>query len=303
MSIANASPASPNAPTGAEWDAAAAGWDRHAPKIRAWLRPATDAMLAMVDIRAGQQVLDVAAGAGDQTLDIARRVGPSGGVVATDISEGILALAERGASRAGCENVDFHRADAQNLGLEQGRFDAAVCRLGLMFLQDPIAGLREIRQVLKPGGRLCTMVFAGPEANPCIRILMSTALRHAGLPPRDPFQPGGLLRLGKPGAVDDYFRQAGFANVATTRLDAPFHLPRTADYLDFVRDAAAPIVQILDPLDASSRAAAWADIETQLDAFQMESGWVGPNALLLTAGQNPLSPSNSNCPDLAKGGS
>ncbi len=301
MSTATANPTSPKAPTGAEWDAAAAGWDRHAPKIRAWLRPATDAMLEMADVRAGQQVLDVAAGAGDQTLDIARRVGTSGGVVATDISAGSLALADQNAARAGHQNIRFHRADAQNLGLGHARYDAAVCRLGLMFLGDPVAGLTEIRRVLKPGGRLCTMVFAGPEANPCIRILTSTALRHAGLPPRDPFQPGGLLSLGKPGAVDDCFRQAGFANVATTRLDAPFHLSRTADYLEFVRDAAAPIVQILNPLDAASRASAWADIETQLDVFQTDSGWVGPNALLLTAGQNPPSPPDALGSDRPKG--
>ncbi|WP_299841669.1 hypothetical protein [uncultured Jannaschia sp.] len=76
-----------------------------------------------------------------------------------------------------------------------------VCRLGLMFLQDPLAAQHEIWGALNPGGRFCAMVFADPEANPCLRIMILTALRHAGLPPRDPFRPYGLLSLGRPGAV------------------------------------------------------------------------------------------------------
>jgi ubiquinone/menaquinone biosynthesis C-methylase UbiE len=269
----------------AQWDAAAVGWDRHTPAIRAWLRQPTDAMLSMAGIAAGQTVLDVAAGAGDQTLDIAARVGPSGAVVATDISETILSHALRNARQAGYATVSAVTADAAELDFDAARFDAAVCRLGLMFLPDPLAGLREIYRVLKPGARFCAMVFAGPEANPCLRILMQTALRHAGLAPRDPFLPGGLVSLGIPGLTDDLFRNAGFRAVATTRMDAPFRLPSTKDYLAFVQDAAGPVLHILGQLGPGARAAAWADIETQLDAFRTAEGWSGPNTLLLTAGQ------------------
>lgn len=269
----------------AQWDDAAAGWDRHGPQIRDWLRVPTDAMLAMAGIQPGQTVLDVAAGAGDQTLDIAERVGAAGAVVATDISGEILTFALAGAIRAGHDNVRVHPSDAEALGLDDGTFDAAVCRLGLMFLPDPLAGLREIHRTLKPGGAFCGMVFAGLDANPCLRILMMTAMRHAGLPPRDPFQPGGLVSLGKPGLMDDLFRRAGFCSVATTRMEAPFCLPKTADYLQFIRDSAGPILQILAPLDEPTCEVAWADIAMQLDVFQTAVGWIGPNTLLLTAGQ------------------
>lgn len=271
--------------TRAQWDEAAAGWDRHGPKIRDWLGVPTDAMLNMAGISVGQTVLDVAAGAGDQTLNIADRVGTDGAVVATDISDRILALARGNAVRAGHANVTIHPADAEDLRLEAATFDAAVCRLGLMFLPTPLDGLREIYRVLKPGGRFCGMVFAGPELNPCLRILMSTALRHAGLAPRDPFQPGGLVSLGKPGLMDDLMKRAGFHSVATTRMEVAFRLPTTADYLSFVKDSAGPILQILASLDDMARAAAWTDIETQLDVYQTDNGWIGPNTLLLTAGQ------------------
>ncbi len=268
-----------------QWDAAAEGWNRHGPQIRDWLHRPTDAMIEMADIRSAHQVLDVAAGAGDQTLDIAARVGPSGSVTATDISPGILAFAERNAAAAGHANIRILTADAECLGLPDASFDAAICRLGLMFMPAPQTALSEIRRTLKPGARFCSMVFAGPDANPLIRIQMSTALRHAGVPPRDPFAPGGLLSLGRPGDLDAHFQAAGFTRVATTRMDAPFRLPSAADYLGFIRHAAGPILQILAPLSPHARADAWADIEAQLQTYQTASGWVGPNTLLLTVGQ------------------
>lgn len=268
-----------------DWDAAAAGWDKHTPAIRAWLRPLTEAMLDMAGVTSGLAVLDVAAGAGDQTLDLATRVGPKGRVVASDISAKILALAAQNAFQAGHRNVETHLADAAHLNLTDNSFGAAVCRLGLMFLPDPLAGLVQVHRSLIPGGRFCSMVFAGPDLNPCLRILMMTALRHARLPPRDPFQPGGLVSLGRPGAIDALFQKAGFSAVATTRMDAPFQMPSTAHYLAFIRDAAGPILQILAPLDPRAKAAAFADMAEQLDVFQTAQGWAGPNTLLLTVGQ------------------
>jgi len=118
-----------------------------------------------------------------------------------------------------------------------------------------------------------------------VRHQQQTALRHAGLPPADPFRPGGLLSLGKPGAIDALFRAAGFRDVATTKMDAPFRLPSARHYLDFVRSSASPIQQILGKLDAAAREEAWRDMEARLKVFETASGWEGPNELLLTAGR------------------
>lgn len=286
MSTAQAlDPATFKAALREQWDRSAAGWNEHAPQIRAWLATATEAMLDLAAIGPRSRVLDVAAGSGDQTLDIAERVGADGYVLATDLSPAILALAQRNADRAGHRNVETKVADGERLPVDDASFDAAVCRLGLMFFPDPLQGLREMHRATRPGGRVCTMVFSRPDRNPCVTILMSTALKHAGLAPRDPFQPGGLLSLGKPGLADELFRAAGFRDVATTTLDAPFRLPTARHYLDFVRTSASPIQQILGRLDRAAADAAWAEMEQRLGAFTTSDGWVGPNELLLTVGR------------------
>jgi ubiquinone/menaquinone biosynthesis C-methylase UbiE len=270
-----------------QWDRHAEGWSNNSDRIRAWLRPSTEAMLAMAEIRPGARVLDVAAGAGDQTVDIAERVGPTGSVLATDLSPAILAYATARARRAGCFNVEIEASDGESLKAADATFDAVICRLGLMLFPDPAKGLREMFRTLKPGGRASTMVFSTPETNPCARILMGTAFKHAGLPPADPFQPGGLLSLGKPGLIDTLFHQAGFTRVATTRIEAPFRLPSVIDYLGFVRSSASPIGQILSGVGDDARQAAWREIEEKLSAFATPDGWEGPNELLLTVGQRP----------------
>jgi SAM-dependent methyltransferase len=268
-----------------QWDTAAAGWNAHAADIRSWLHKPTDAMCRMAGVRTGSRVLDVAAGSGDQTLTLAQQVGAQGHVLATDLSPAIVALAQENATRAGFSHVETRVADGEDLGVVEASFDAAVCRLGLMFFPDPLRGLREIHRALRPGGGVCTMVFSRPEKNPCLTILMSTALKHAGLPARDPFVAGGLLSLGQPGRIDTLFRSAGFHDVATTALDAVFRLPSVDHYLAFVRSSASPILQILGRLDAAAADAAWGEMRERLMPFTTTEGWAGPNELLLTAGR------------------
>src|SRR5207249_5850350 len=94
------------------WEKSAGGWNSQTRHIHEWLAEATEAMLDSAHITSGMRVLDIAAGAGDQTLDIAQRVGPNGHVLATDISETILQFAKDYAQRAGLLNVETGVADA-----------------------------------------------------------------------------------------------------------------------------------------------------------------------------------------------
>ena len=266
------------------WNQSASGWNRQTPAIHNWLAAPTAALLDAARIGPGMRVLDIAAGAGDQTLEIAHRVGESGRVLATDISPAILQFASENAHQAGLTQVHTRVSDAEDLALDETGFDAAVCRLGLMLCPDPLRALRQMHRVLRPGGHAAVLVFSEPQHNPCLGILMTTALRHARLAPRDPFGPGGLLSLGKPRLLQAYFSEAGFSGVATERIYAPFQWPSARDYLHFVRTSASPILQILGHLNPQAKEEAWADMEEQLEVFQLPGGWEGPNELLLAAG-------------------
>jgi SAM-dependent methyltransferase len=270
------------------WDTAAAGWDLHSGLIRTWLLAPTSAMLDGAGVRAGSRVLDVAAGAGDQSLDIAARVGSSGRLLITDLSAGILALAEHKLRSAGFTQVEVLRADAQQLQLPDAGFDAAVCRLGLMFCTSPLLALQGIHQALVPGGRFSGLVFAGPERNPCIATLGATAMRHADLAPASPFEPGTLMSLGQPGLMHSLLAATGFTNIDIRALDAPMRLPSVKHYLDFVKAAGLPIMAILAPLPTAVQAAAWQDMEAQLLRFNSADDWVGPNELLLCTAMRPM---------------
>lgn len=274
------------------WDKSATGWNQHSAPIRAWLQHATVAMLDAAGIAAGSRVLDIAAGAGDQTLDIARRVGPHGHVLATDISATALALTRANLRAAGYAQVETRLADAQALGLAGAGFDAAVCRLGLMFCAQPGHALEGVRHALRPGGRFSALVFSQPGRNPCLGIMMACALQHAGLPARQPFEPGTLLSLGQPGLLAQLLLDAGFLSIDVRAVAAPFHMPSSRHYVDFVRTSGSPIMEILASLSAPAQTAAWDDMASRLEAFTTPAGWVGPNELLLCGATAPGAPNH-----------
>ena len=119
-----------------QWQEAAAAWHRWGPALEEWLGEATELMLDFARIGEGSRVLDVAAGAGGQTLAAARSAGPTGAVLATDISSNILEFAERQARAAGFGNVATRRMDGEQLDVEDGSFDAVISRLGLIYFPE-----------------------------------------------------------------------------------------------------------------------------------------------------------------------
>lgn len=265
------------------WDAAAAGWDNHSTLIRTWLSAPTAAMLDAAGIQLGHHVLDVAAGAGDQTIDIARRIGPRGHVVAIDLSPQLVARAKSNLERDGCKTADVRVGNGEALGLN-ATFDAAVCRLGLMFYANPLVGLIELRRALKPGARAAVLVFSGPAQNPLIVEQLAIAARHAGIAPPDPCQSGGLLSLGDPLQLTALFAHAGFADIACRAIAAPMTLPSVSEYIDFLRTAAGPVVQMASRLADPQRAALWSNLERAFERYQTSDGWCGPNELILVSG-------------------
>jgi SAM-dependent methyltransferase len=138
------------------WDAAA---DSYESGWAACLSPAHDRLMELAELRPGMRVLDVACGTGLVTLRIAVAVGPGGRVVATDISEVMVAATQRNSAAAGLSNVTTAHMEAEALTFADGSFDAAVCALGLMYVPDPRLALSQMRRVVRTGGRVAATVW------------------------------------------------------------------------------------------------------------------------------------------------
>ena len=265
-----------------QWQEAAEAWDRWGPALEDWLSEATEAMLDLAGVGEGSQVLDLAAGAGGQTIDAARRAGPTGAVLATDISPRILEFAAARARAGGLANVATREMDGEQLSVADGSFDAVISRLGLIYFPDQQGALAEIRRVLRPGGRISSIVYSTPERNGFFSIPVSIIRGVAELPPPAPGLPGPFS-LGQPGALEDAYRAAGFDQVELRTVDAPVRFATAAECVRFERESFGALHAMLAGVPAEQREHAWERIAQELTRFEGPEGFVGPCELLVAA--------------------
>jgi SAM-dependent methyltransferase len=270
-----------------QWEAAAEAWDRWGASIEDWLGDATEVMLDDAGLSTGSSVLDVAAGAGGQTIAAARRVGPTGLVLATDISPGILEYAAANASHAGHTNVEVLEADGEDLAaLGTATYDAAISRVGLIYFPDQHQALSEICRVVRPGGRVSSIVYSTPDRNGFFAIPVSIIRRLAGLPAPAPGLPGPFS-LGAPGVAETAYDAAGLVDVTVTPVPSPVRLASAAECVRFEQESFGALHQMLSGVDEEQRAAAWQEIHEALREFDTTDGFVGPCEMLVVSGTRP----------------
>ncbi len=267
-----------------QWNSAAEAWHRWGSLLSRWLGPATETMLDMAAVAEGSRVLDVAAGAGEQTLAAARRVGATGHVLATDISPAILEYAARSARLAGLDNVATHVIDGERLDeLDAGPFDAVISRVGLIYFPDQQKALRGMHARLRDGGRVAAMVYSTAECNGFFSIPVSIIRRRAELPPPVPGQPGPFS-LGKPETLAQAFSDAGFTEIQIEKVTAPVRLANASECLQFEQESFGALHQMLGGLSDAEKDDAWEEIEQALQQFEDGQQFVGPCEMLIAVG-------------------
>ena len=128
-------------------------------------------VVAQSGLKAGQKALDVAAGSGDLSLGLLKRVGPTGRVIVTDINTAMLRRGRDRLVNAGMTgNVEYAEADAENLPFKSEVFNCVTIGFGLRNLTDKSSALRSMRRVLKPGGRVLVLEFSKPNFGPLNRF-------------------------------------------------------------------------------------------------------------------------------------
>lgn len=280
-------PSAYKATTTDQWQAAAAAWYAWGPVIDTWLGDATELMLDLAGVGTGSRVLDVAAGAGGQSLTAARRVGPDGEVLATDISPRLLEYAQHAARMSGLADVlRTSVADGEDLPVPDGSFDAVISRVGLIYFPDRVTALQGMRRALRPGGRISSVTYSTPEANAFFSLPIAIIREEAQLPPPAPEQPGPFS-LGSSEVLHATLAAAGFVDVEVRTVPSPLRLPTTADYVLFARESFGALHQMMRGLDEAGRERTWERVATELARFEGPDGFVGPCEMLVVAATNP----------------
>ncbi len=262
-----------------QWNSAAEAWHRWSPLLSRWLGPATERMLDLCDITSGSRVLDVAAGAGEQSIVAAQRVGERGHVLATDLSPEILKYAQKSAKLAGLNNLQTRTIDGEKLTeLDVEPFDAVISRVGLIYFPDQQKALTGMKHHLKPGGKVGAMVYSTAEANPFFSIPVSIIRRRARLPAPLPGQPGPFS-LGADGKLAQAFADAGFRDIQIEKIDAPVRLPSAAECLQFEQESFGALHQMLSGLSDAEQDEAWREIEES--QFEANGQFEGPCEMIV----------------------
>jgi len=259
------------------WGSAAAGWNEWSEFNDRADRHISERLVELADVQAGNRVLDVAAGYGEPALTAARKAGPEGRVVATDISAEMLAFGRERAAAAGLGNVEFIESDASGLDFPHESFDAAVSRWGIIFEPDAEAAAKRIRHFLKSGARLAIASWGETDQVPFLSIPMRTTMERLGVPPPPAGTPGPLSRP-TPSAIGGLLEGGGFSEVIVEQNKVTFEFDSPEHFTAYIRAIAAPIRAMIEQHAGEAEEEAW-------DAITQAAADVG-------GGSGPLSLSN-----------
>lgn len=212
----------------------------------------TRALVEAVGASPGHAILDLASGSGQPALALAAAVAPSGTVTATDMSAGMLEVAQENAQLANLRNIRFRQAMAESLPYPDRVFDRLTCRFGAMFFADPVGAMRECRRVLLPRGRAAFLVWGSPQ-QPFFGMTAGVLRRFVNIPDPEPDAPS-IFRFAAPGTLSDVMKEAGFHPVSeeTIRITCE-RIGPPEDFWQEFREVAAPFRPLIAGLPPEKR--------------------------------------------------
>jgi ubiquinone/menaquinone biosynthesis C-methylase UbiE len=263
------------------------GWDKASGHYeRCWalpLEPAQVRLIELAELQPGERVLDVACGTGLVTFPAAVTVGPTGSVLGTDLSARMVDLLREQARRRAMMQVEARRMDAEDLQLPDDSFDKALCALGLMYFPDPVSALREMRRVVRPGGRVAVAVWGRHECCGWADIfpIMDARVSSEVCPL--------FFDLGAGDSLLRSVAAAGFEDVRVERVHTTLPYRTDEDVLDAVFSA-GPVALAYSRFDAATRRAVHAEYLKSIRPYRVARGYEIPGEFVLAVGRSPRAP-------------
>ena len=241
-----------------DWESVAAGWQKWFRTFEKGAYKMSDRLIELAKIKPGNKVLDIATGIGEPAITVAKRVGTSGHVLATDISSQMLSIARNRAIAEHLEGIiDFKEGDAATIDLPELRFDSALCRLGLMFLDDLDSGLVNINKSLVNGGRFAASVWATSEKVPQLALAMNTVRKELNISSPPPLGTPGPFSLSDENILNESFVRCGFKVIEIERINITFEFDSAVEYTNFTKDIAAPVLKMLNDQTIDRKEKIW----------------------------------------------
>lgn len=269
------------------WDGAEGQyWAEHQARFDQTIRPHHAQLMAAAAIAAGERVLDIGCGNGLTSRDAARAAGPTGEVVAVDLSGPMLGRAQQLAKDEGLGNIRFEQGDAQVYRFEPEAFDVVMSRFGVMFFADPVAAFSNIAAAVRAGGRLAMLVWQSPSANEWASSLLGPLAMGRELPKPPPGAPGPFS-LGDPDHLRGILTEAGFRDAAFTPSEQIFDVGKDTDDAYRFVSGLQPVLKMLEDLDEATRAQALENLRDVVAAHETPEGVTFRSAAWVVTARKP----------------
>ncbi|MGB7218334.1 MAG: class I SAM-dependent methyltransferase [Vicinamibacterales bacterium] len=256
------------------WDKASAAYEQY------WIRqlaPAHARLLELAALAPGERVLDIACGTGLVTFPAAQQVGPTGHVVATDLSQEMVNRTGEEAARRGLPHITVARMDAEDLQREAASFDAVLCALGLMYVPDPLKALTEMHRVLRPGGRAVAAVWGDRKHCGWADIFPIVDARVASeVCPM-------FFQLGTGDTLATVMRAAGFADIRVDRIATTLRYESGDDAIG-AAFVGGPVALAYSRFDAAVRDAAHAEYLESIAPYRTGDRYDVPGEFVIARG-------------------
>ena len=269
------------------WAAVADGWAEHADFTDRRAAGLTQLMLERSRLQPGDRALELASGPGGTGLAAAAVVGPAGEVVITDVVPAMTAIAASRALARGLGNVQTRELDLHDIDEPAESFDVVLCREGLMFAPDPARATREIRRVLRPGGRTAISVWGPRARNPWLGLVLDAVSDQTGQPVPPPGVPGPFS-LADPDLLAGLLTNADLDEVQVIEVPVPARAGSFEEWWARTSALAGPLARLLESMPPAALEAIQGRLRRETSSFRTADGLEIPGVALLATGRRPL---------------